>query len=93
VSAPQGLLAFVVQENDDRPTVTIHRDALLGLIHKSAPASPHTVQRDRLCPRGQRDSLVPQREAPELMPSLSPILVAAVIILLTIAFLAAAHAR
>jgi hypothetical protein len=91
-SRTRGLLAFVVQENDeDRPTLTIHRDALLGLIHRSGTApSPHTVPREQLRARGSHDDLL---QDDDLTPSLSPILVAGVIVLLAIVFLAALHVR
>ena len=90
----------------DRPTVTIERDALLGLIDRSA-AEPaplaHTVSRAALRARAvTRDEAEDAYTAPvawqdpidtDIRPTISPWLVAAVLLLLAIAFIAAAHAR
>jgi hypothetical protein len=99
---------FVQPDNDalERPTVTIDRDALLWLIESSA-AEPtplaHTVSRAALRARavtrdeaaGTHKPLVTWDEPidTDIRPSLSPWLVAAVLLLLAIAFIAAAHAR
>jgi len=88
----------------DRPTQTIARDELLGLIDQSAPPpppSPHTVSRERL----RTPSAAPMRalakpieapiEAPfeepldtDISPSLSPLLVFGVISILVAVFVA-----
>lgn len=84
-----------------KTTVTIHRDALLGLIDQSIaqPASlAHTVSREQLRSRAvtQNDVVTMHMQPPEvepvdsdLSPSLSPHLVAAVIALLVVVFIAA----
>lgn len=88
----------------DRPTQTISRDELLGLIHQSARPSPshqHTVARERL----RTPSSSPMRalekpaespiESPfdepldtDISPSLSPLLVAGVLGILLVVFIA-----
>lgn len=84
----------------DRPTQTIARDELLGLINQSAPpppTTPHTVARERL----RTPSTPPMRaldkpiEAPfeepldtDISPSLSPLLVFGVISVLVVVFIA-----
>lgn len=93
------------EDNDDRdaPTVTMHRDALLGLLDQSA-AQPaplaHTVSREQLRSRAvtRNDIVTPEEPAQPVEPldtdirhSLSPWLVAGVIVLLLVAFLAASH--
>jgi hypothetical protein len=93
------------EDNDpDKTTVTIHRDALLGLIDKSvAPPAPlaHTVSREQLRSRAvTRDEALDKAVAEpppvepldmDLTPPLSPWLVAAVIALLLVVFIAATH--
>ncbi|HEY5922663.1 MAG TPA: hypothetical protein VIV11_13370 [Kofleriaceae bacterium] len=88
--------------NSDQPTKTIARDALLGLIDQStapAIARAHTVSREQLRSRAvtRNEATTNGRSAePEelldtdISPSISPILVAAVILLLVVAFIAAA---
>ena len=102
---------LIVQPDDndqERTTVTIERDALLGLLDRTI-AEPlplaHTVSRAQLRSRAMTlDESAGQRERPheapwdesldtDITPSLSPMLVAAILLLLTVAFLAAAHAR
>lgn len=96
-------------ERDDseteKTTVTIHRDALLGLLDKSiAEPAPlaHTVSREQLRSRAvTRDETPTAESAPiepqvepgdiDLSPSLSPWLIAAVIALLFVVFIAATH--
>lgn len=88
----------------DRPTQTIARDKLLGLIDESAlppPRSPHTVSRERLrTPSAARmRALEKPIEAPieapfeepldtDISPSLSPLLVFGVISILAVVFIA-----
>lgn len=92
--------------NSDRPTVTIHRDHLLGLIDQSATKHPraHTVSRAELRSRAvtKNEAVaveVPCLESPvepldtDVSPQLSPHLVAAVIALLLVVFLAVVQAH
>ena len=94
------------REDADKTTVQIHRDALLGLLDRSvAEPAPlaHTVSREQLRSRAVTRNETPtaEREAQspvepldiDLTPSLSPWLVAAVIALLLVVFIAAAHIR
>jgi hypothetical protein len=96
----------VEREDSDKTTVQIHRDALLGLLDRSvAEPAPlaHTVSRAQLRARAVTRNETPtaEREAQapvepldiDLTPSLSPWLVAAVIALLLVVFIAAAHIR
>jgi hypothetical protein len=96
----------VEREDADKTTVQIHRDALLGLLDRSvAEPAPlaHTVSREQLRARAVTRNETPtaEREAQspvepldvDLSPSLSPWLVAAVIALLLVVFIAAAHIR
>lgn len=93
------------QDEAERTTVTIHRDALLGLIDKSiAPQAPlaHTVSREQLRSRAVTVDEAPIVETPvaeappavepldmDLTPPLSPWLIAAVAALLLAVFIAA----
>lgn len=93
----------------ERPTALIHRDALLGLIDQSAehaPSRPHTVPRDQLKSRGSNPQIVdvaPLQATPpsatdgeldqELSPPLSPLVVLAVIAVLVVTFIAATQLR
>jgi hypothetical protein len=95
------------QTDEDRPTVTIHRDALLGLIDAStAQPTPlaHTVSREQLrsravtrneTPTAERDVVEPTQEVEpldlDLTPPLSPLLVLAVLAVLLVAFIAVAR--
>jgi hypothetical protein len=98
------------EESDpDRPTVTIHRDALLGLIDQSIaqPATlAHTVSRDQLRARAVTRNETPTAERQavgaddlvepldtDLTPPLSPWLVVGVLALLLFVFIAATQFR
>jgi hypothetical protein len=91
----------------ERPTVTIERDALLGLIDQTVaqPASlAHTVSRDQLrsravtvneTPTAERQAVEPDFDVEpldmDLSPTLSPWLVTAVLALLLVVFIAVAR--
>ena len=95
--------------NADKPTQTIERDALRGLIDQSvAEPAPlaHTVSRDRLraravtrneTPTAEREAVVVAEPVEpvdmDLTPPLSPWLVAGVIALLVFVFIAATQFR
>jgi hypothetical protein len=81
---------------EPKPTALIERDRLRELIDATAeptpPARAHTIRRELL--RGNTQRVAPDDPLDtDIRPSLSPILVAAVITLLVIAFIAATHAR
>ncbi len=94
-----------LESDSVRPTVTIHRDHLLGLIDQSVSRQPraHTVSRAELRSRAVTKNEVATAEMPvvaqvepldtDLSPQLSPHLVAAVIALLLVVFLAVLQAR
>jgi hypothetical protein len=75
---------------EPKPTALIEREQLRELIDASAepdrPPRAHTIRRELL--RAREDAL-----NTDIRPSLSPILVAAVVTLLIIAFIAATHVR
>jgi hypothetical protein len=103
--------ATVDPDNDDereRTTALIQRDALLGLLDRSSADQPlaHTVSRDQLRSRAVTRNDIATAEAEpfarpvepdpddiDLAPSLSPLLVLAVITVLLVAFIAAMHLR
>jgi hypothetical protein len=88
-------------DDPDRPTVTIRRDALAGLIHKTSTTRAHTVSRDQLQSRGTNDDLARARLAPLERPvepkadeaAFPPLLVLAVITVLLVAFIASTQLR
>ena len=75
---------------EPKPTALIEREQLRELIDASADPEPppraHTIRRELL--RAREDAL-----DTDIRPSLSPILVAVVVTLLIIAFIAATHVR
>ena len=75
---------------EPQPTTLMERDRLRELIAATADPEPpslaHTIRRELLRPQQAREAL-----DTDIRPSLSPILVAAVITLLVIAFIAATH--
>jgi len=76
---------------EPKPTALIERDRLRELIDASTEPEPqalaHTIRRDKL--RLDREPMLDT----DISPSLSPILVAAVIALLIVVFIAATHIR
>jgi hypothetical protein len=76
---------------EPKPTALIERDRLRELIDASTEPEPqplaHTIRREKL--RVDREPMLDT----DIRPSLSPILVAAVIALLIVAFIAATHVR
>jgi len=85
---------------EPRPTALIERDRLQQLIDATIEPEPqplaHTIRRDKLRPDREpmldTDMQEPMLDT-DIRPSLSPILVAAVIALLIVAFIAATHVR
>lgn len=91
------------EDNDnesDRPTALMHRDALAGLLDKTSERNaPHTVPREVLRARGSSrhveildvapiDPRRPRSDLDDVEPELSPLLVLGVIALLVTVFIA-----
>jgi hypothetical protein len=80
---------------EPKPTALIERDRLRELINASVEPEPtlrpHTIRRELL--RSNARTVANDDLDTEIRPTLSPILVAVVITLLVIAFIAATHVR